>query len=386
MKDLDFDELDRAVNSLITKDSTIPSAGNSASGVAYVEPITEETEHILELGEPISTNDGILTETKTDDVVDVAPISIKPAIEKPSTGRFMDVVHPSSNMRSSLVMPERSSVRITSDKAPISRAPLLSSLPSLHLKPTEPSVVSQPANFVSDDTEDDDIDRISNDIDKTLNMDVDDSQISPFLSGTKVEKRPLGAFSTSVNMTPEVMDSPSDDAASSEAAPTPLMAPAIAPPVQPSSGYNPTPSLPVSEPSFVTKLDSDELDAPLPAELQNELLSIESDEMTAQPETTLADIVNEPDTAPNVAPQAIEPSTTSAPVSISTSIQPQYKEMPSSGDQDNGAIYDVKNYHKTVSHPSDGKSGWMWVVWIALMLIVGVGIGAAVYFLVLPQL
>jgi hypothetical protein len=70
-----------------------------------------------------------------------------------------------------------------------------------------------------------------------------------------------------------------------------------------------------------------------------------------------------------------ETSTTGA-----SSIARQYKELPNSGDQSNGAIYDVNDYHKPVAHPAKAKSGWLWIV-IIIVIIVVCGAGAAAFYL-----
>ena len=72
-----------------------------------------------------------------------------------------------------------------------------------------------------------------------------------------------------------------------------------------------------------------------------------------------------------------EPSVSTGP----TSIPQQYREEPSTGDKDNGAIYDTDTYHQPIAHPAKKKSGWMWVVWIVAILLLGAGGGAALYFL-----
>jgi len=168
---------------------------------------------------------------------------------------------------------------------------------------------------------------------------------SPFLSGTKVDKRPLGAFS--------------GDQKSSELENKPLDI----------SSYNSNPLL--------------------PAELQDDLLLIESNS-AAQPDDEPKEkpvIESLPDTpaVPVVPILPIAPVTIETKPVTTTSITQQYKEQPNSGDQKTGAIFDTNSYHKALT-PTKKKSGWLWVLWIVLLLIIGAGSGAAVYFLVLPNL
>ena len=315
MKDLDFDELDRAVNSLATN-----APGSDAS-------------------------------TKNKETT-------TPPTVRPSTGQFMDVVHPSSNMRASLVMPERAShqgVTVT-PIVPTTKTPIVPDNTSA-IAPT--NSMPDPIDFagfnndgkdkdkVPDKEEDDaDIDQISDDITNTLNPKSDKSMDSPFLSGTKVDKRPLGTFSSD----------------------TPLTSP-VQPPVQEAKPEETTNTNMAAQPASVI--------TPLPAELQNDLLLVESDS------TTRPDGSNTTATKPTIVTNNT-PAIDDKPVGP-TSITQQYKEQPSSGDQNTGAIYDTKEYHKSLLYPAKKKSSWIWVLWIVILLVVGAGAGAAVYFFVLPK-
>jgi hypothetical protein len=332
VKDLDFDELDRAVNSLIAK----PSDGS-----------VDETPMAPALDQNL-TDDSVMTQQDTNNNLPMVPEPVlAPAVTRPSTGRFMDVVHPSSDMRTSLTMPERTSTQNTESMNP--RPTMAQVTPIAPPQMHEPVAPVVPEDSYSDRDEDADIDRLSNDIANTLGQKLDESSDSPFLPDTKVEKRPLGAFSTD----------PMSNSASQTA------------------------GVPAAETEKVEEMPAvkpvEAIDTPLPAELQNDLLSIESDS-TTQPEALVPTNESIADNQP-VASNTPATSTLSA----NTSIQQQYKEQPSSGDQNNGAIYDTKAYHKAV-HPTHKTSGWMWVLWITILIIVGAGAGVAVYFLVLPHL
>lgn len=340
MKDLDFDEIDRAVNSIGTNAGP---AGQSDVGGQSTTP--------------------------------VAPLSIG----RPTTGRFMDVVQPSSNMRVPLVMPERPSRQgmtinpispkpIVPDdtKAPISTdtssATVTKSSTSDWPDPIDMQNAKDAANKDNmpkkDENEDADIDRISDDIANTLNPKSSGSMDSPFLSDTKVEKRPLGGFSTV------------------------LPTPTVQPPTAEAEPDKPVPN------SLIN------VSTPLPAELQDDLLLIESNNTMPIDEKSSASDVSVTDTPP-ATPSATPPTTpvvSAAPVTSDdkptgpTSITQQYTEQPSTGDQSTGSIYDTKDYHKALLHPANKKPSWMWIVWIAILLVFGAGAGAAVYFFVLPML
>ena len=137
MKDLDFDELDRAVNSLIAKGSANakPDVGSarSASGVAYFEPVAPALEQAA-ASEPLIPDTNAPTEPVAATTPPVAAAPAAPKIDRPDTGRFMDVVHPSSNMRTSLVMPERTSTR--SDINPAVESKTVNNIPAYSPQPS----------------------------------------------------------------------------------------------------------------------------------------------------------------------------------------------------------------------------------------------------------
>ncbi len=335
MKDLDFDEIDRAVNSASTNkpaDSLVPKPTESPQALAG----------------------------------------------RRSSGHFMDVVHPSSDMRRTpLKMPERTSVQkpvaTGAPMAPVTTTPSSES-DNVPLKPVSPddnwpdpieyneSKMNQVDNDDSikatpSQNEDADIDRISEDITKELGGKIDEALETPFISGTIVEKRPLGAFSND--------KSPHD--------------------VEQATQNESTDTIPVEKETVQPAADTS-----LPDELQNDLLKIESNGDSDNVATELA--------SPSEAPEATlidvnaTPTTTSeTPVvkpqpAVATSITQQYKEQPSTGDQNNGAIYDTDAYHKALVRPANKKSGWMWVLWIVVLLAVGIGGGVVVYNYVLPLL
>lgn len=264
----------------------------------------------------------------------------------------MDVVHPSSDMRVPFV-PPRPSVREAADIQPVV-APEPASEPAPASQ--EPAVTPATAwpdpldfhGFNMTDNAQDATPTSTNQDDIKTQFDSASSEAasdqlapleSPFLADAKVEKRPLGAFADSI-ATPAADE----------------------------------PQLPDEAPSS----DNDrpiETDTPLPAELQDNLLSIESNEDTASVAT---------ETAP-VTP-AFPPAAPVASPDVQISIAQQYVEQPSTGDKPAGSIFDVDSYHKPIAHPKKHKSGWMVALWIVLLLILGVGAGAGFYFYILPML
>lgn len=372
MKDLDFDELDRAVNSL---DNAMPVTDTSNEGSS---------------DRPTDSQLAVPTVTTT---------SLPPLVVRPRTGRIMDVVQSPSSPRVPLVMPERSS-RMGVTVNPISENSLNSNDPSTPPPvSTDAPVVTPPVSVWpdpidmqsvdnntsttekvetpskvedSDIDEDADIDRISDDIAKTLNIGSEKTMDSPFLSDAKVEKRPLGTFSS---------DSPTQ----------------VAPPSVPDDKIDKHENV-----SLMPKQIN--LNAPLPAELQDDLLIIEANaevptaEKSIDSEVITKTAPDEPATAPVTANETstissapVTPPAPVAPVTVvdkpigPVSIAQQYKEQPNTGNQSTGAIFDTKEYHKAITHTATKKSGLIWVLWIVLILIIGAGAGAAVYFFVLPH-
>ena len=325
MKDIDFDELDRAVNSLISPGGTPAPADSTTPAPAVSTPPAAPT------------------------TPPVTPASTPPLAERRSSGRFMDVVHPSSDMRGSATVPPRPASReaatITppssadSTPAPADSAPETNTKTAAWPDPIDFHAASQATPESTPAAATPQTASPSNEMTTPLE--------TPFLSDAKVEKRPLGAFSAE---TPEP----------APAAPGVKPAPSATPVDTPTTA--PTEDMPKNEDHPI------ENDTPMPAELQPGLLSIESNEDSQHEKAETA-----PTTAASTAPAG------------PTSINQQYKEQPSTGDKPVGTVFDTEAYKKPQSG-SKKKSGLFVVLWIFLLLVVGAGVGAAVYFFVLPNL
>ena len=283
MQDIDFDEIDRAVSSVTTPTPKVADAAGEQVVVNTPAPVAPTP----------------------------SPAPAVPAARR-SSGRFMDVVHPSSDMRTvasarSTPRPEISEPPVRSNEYPdpldfhgFSGDELSEPKEPVAQTPSEPAAVP--------------------DAEAT-------SLESPFLSNTKVEKRPLGAFS---------FDEPVAEA-----------------PV--------TPPVATAEPEDTLLLEAPEAEELLEA----------TNELPAEPEAQKY-----------VAPA---PQPTEEPVGP-TSITQQYKEHPSTTEQPSSAIYDTEATHRPLTQSPKRKSGALVIVWILLLILVGAGIGAAVYFFVLPRL
>jgi len=312
MTDVDFEELDKAVNSILQPDKS--------DSTSVSENVSQKTNTQLNTNNDLGQTK-VNTETKTNS----SEIS-KPAIGRTS-GRFMDVVHPSSDMKSVKAddrVPPKPVSREASTISPPKKVDMLESgdsnldtkdASSKLEKPKDPEIMPDPID-VSDSLE-----KKAEAADQANN-----GPNSPFLPDAKVDKRPLGAYSDNV----------------------------------PSLGDNP--------PKFQeSKEEVKPFDTPMPAELDPKLLSIESggvDEVV-QPKT--------PETSTNQ--QTVTDSGSQFVESKSVD-----SEQPASG-----SIYDTKEYHTPINHPAKKSAGWMMVVWSILIIAVCGGIAVAVYMFVLPK-
>lgn len=317
MTDIDFDELDRAVNSLIgAKPATDAPAPAPVADTSTSVQVTSEPSL-----QPVSS-----------------PAAVQPLAARRTSGRFMDVVHPSSDMRTSTPAPAESTT-------PEPQAPSALVTPTPSASDAQPHDMPDPLDFHG-------FEAPTPDADTKTDAPVSSTPLeTPFIADAKVEKRPLGAFSAAA--TTEVAPSVSLDTEPSVQ--TPSEARVDAPVVEPEKKDEPA-----------------DIDTPLPAELGDDLLSIESNENV--PQQTEAPVAVTATTATDEQPPVV-------------SITQQYAESPSTGDAPaTTSIFDTDAYKKPLAHPKKKSSGWLVVLWIAILLIVGAGAGAAVYFYVLPLL
>ena len=345
-KDLDFDELDKAVTSLMggVKDKDLEAKENNLDINTTLGP--DESPSYKHLGQVAGTigNETIDRPEQTVSIGEdpTAPTPASPALKR--GGRFMDVVHPSSDMRTALSTVSREGATINAPE-------------SSTLDTTEGNLPSS-SDMPLEETETEDVpeELVVPEIGNTL-----EPLSSPFLPDTKVEKRPLGGLATEKALATET-----DEATASEG--SEAASEVVLPQEEP-----------VVEQDIPAKKDEDEfskMDAMaepaknlnevnehIPEEYKNELLAVEQN---------LAAPLDSSDEKP------AHDSVSGAPVIAS--IPQQYQEKPSTGETTSGAIYDTDNYHKPVSHPAEQKSGWMWVIVVIALIIIGGLLGAAAYY------
>lgn len=396
MGDIDFDELDKAVNNLMGKASASPSDDDP-------QPRTLDISTTLQPGEkPTHSKVNTLVQNIGGDVTDaqrtvvadllsssgastltppVLPVEtipvpatsvaipstpavpVAPAVPRPTSGRFMDVVHPSSDMKTSLtapslVVPERDVPTITPSEVafdsaePVTPVLELSSITAPVLEPVAPTVESI-APVVPPVTE-------------------DVPPLTPFLPDAKekIEKRPLGVVSFAESPLAEVIEP-------AQAPVEPILP--VVPPAVEEENLTVDETQPINgefdkSASENTRGEDQRIVEPtsviIPTTADEKLaLSLESTEVIG------ADAVVESEQQESV--QAVESGDTGH-LSVGTS-QPQ--PVTDTSDDKTGDVFDVKNNNHQSIYPVKQKSGWLTVMIVILVIILCVGIAAAAYFI-----
>lgn len=368
MKDIDFDELDRAVSSLM---STAPSDEPETTATTRVvtleentmpsnvdepqpESVADETPSVLNLDAPTVSSESDLLQTQEPEPAIVTAQPEVPSITVPSRGRFMDVIRPVVR-EAKKVAPSSSVARRGTVLRPMStsmQASEFTPAPDVNVEQAgasalqryDPSAIETAFIEASMDG--------TPAFEEALSGIVGDTapQSSPFLPDTKVEKRPLGRPADSA----PVVDLAAEFAES-------LAEPTVE-------------SFDTTEDSISPNKDAQLPEQPLPAELGSELLSIETSTDNLPPET-------QPEIAPEVEQPTVslpEPTPTPTRAMEITSIPQQYKVRPQQNEEAPvGAIYDTQ----PLAHPAEKKPGWVWIAAILAIIALGTGAGAAVYYL-----
>lgn len=378
MKDFDFDELDKAVSSLVgeTKDDSATAHDNNPQADAVVtsapSPVTVPQRSSIAAG---------AVEVKSERTA-VTPIVLSPrSASSPATrrsGRFMDVMHPSADMvgkkeentqasytgktlkpLSANVKPEplqqpgssRGEQPSIGKQLEVPSAPNIStlSLPETAEHDTEwPDPLD---NFNPEQASDADLNQpASTDSEPIATSDTDtlvasSMPESPFLADAKVSKRPLGAFTDEVAATPE------DSLA---AAPNSTQ------------DLQKTPTI-------------------LPPELSHDLISIEGGDEIHHSRKPSEDL---PARLSDVTPTKPSPVTTeqksAAASSSASSIPQQYNAGQTPRAANVQSSLETEHYHQPLTTPvKKGKAGLVkLLIGFTALIIIGAGLGAAAYYLI----
>jgi hypothetical protein len=396
MKDLDFDELDKAVNSLMTNaNKSEPPSSEGEVRTIDIPPTLDENAipSFSNLNQAVAKIEGV-SSPDTAPVANATPVTPVAAVPAPSSamavpvpsslaarrrGRFMDVVHPSSDMTKTSV-PARPvsrqgmTIGRGEPSAPVVAAqpnPPVEEQPVPEVVQPAPETNSSPANEWPDPLEMADFKpeapkaSISDNLEADLMAEAEKTDdnaplTSPFLSDAKVEKRPLGGSA--------IAFAGSDLADQSTA---PAAGDGADAPKDEDHSNSQLPASPTEQP------------VQLPEELQGDLMAIESDTHMGLPKTEETHPTVEPESHPDTTVSEAK-TEVEAPREVSAgpiSIPQQYREEPSTTPEESGTIYDTDSYHQPLSHPAKKKSGWLWVVAIVVILLLGAAGGAALYFL-----
>lgn len=391
MKDFDFDELDRAVSSALGGQATGSgrrSADESRVSQASVSPADARAQSVV-------TERGVREEAPLEvperaektpvsggDQYDSPSSQRRSAPARPQTGRFMDVVHPSTDMRQTTPLSE---VVLTTE-VPEAPTQEVSTPPRQEVPMNDFRMVPRS-----------EIVRMPTPKKKSSSEVVPEEEPweppvdSPFLPDAKVEKRPLGASeptgfgdvgpAVAAGSAPEV-GSPVDEAVqdfeqmSSEvneigSDAMDASADSVA------QSVDATPVVIDDTPAAVTTLVDDADDILLDS-IEAELVP-EFDVVHEEPQELIVE--QQVPTPTPVTPKA-DISEYAGPVEIT----PQYTSKPSSAEQ-SGEIFDTESYHQPFAAPVKKKGGALKIALILLLIIaLGAGVGAVVYLYVLPML
>jgi len=359
MKDLDFDELDRAVNSILSDNEKVPTASPEIPQILPRAPLPIVTTESQD--EPVIRIENDLTSSVVQSPL-VKPVL--PATRR--TGRFMDVVHRSSDMRKANTIAAPSRIATASSFATVEntrRNALQTPASDNTVVSVEQSTTATPyaAPLVSEWPDP---------------VDIPASLTSPFLPDAKVEKRPLGGHQTEASMPAElVMGALEPTAAHLDLQNTLEHDGALL--------------------SSETEGKADDRQLPpevenaapiLPVELSSDLVTIESEDAakSSESEPSTVDITPlEMIHGHMGVPDATSDIETNKEVSFlgAGSIPQQYTAQLSTSDTSHAPMYDTDEVNPVLVHPAKKKSGWLWVVWIMLILALGAGMGAAAFYI-----
>lgn len=364
--DINFDELDKAVSSVLRQQTKpeVPNDSTTTTSEAKEDDKLPEVPQV-ETSDEVSANDTSENVRKVDTPVVVEE---RPAVVAPRRrGQFMDVIRPDdskstestvnySARRPSTLQPlnpdvVKDTTEKKDDNQPASEDPQ-EVIETSYVDPISeeetfgqsveesgpeetvdvPEVSEIENNFASTNesiptTKEEDKDLA---VEETVGT--AEPATSPFLSGTEVEKRPLGAYADSGNddIKEEGKSVNSDDS-----------------------------TLPETEPAVTVQPES------LPAELSSEVVSVESDN------TSIVDMEKGDIAARNAALG-------------SQSITPQYQAEPVEDEGETHPVFDTKQYHQPLTpaaKPRAGSKALKYILLVIFMLALGAAGGYLVWVL-----
>ena len=412
MKDFDFDELDRAVNSVLTKKQTedaattssptdtplspTPPADTSSSEPTNITSTTDDQadaptdtqdapmvsrEELPEVptldAAPVADETSVSSDASTDTVSVVSPEEVTHDMAEPehdlmeapeaeivkvdtpphSRGRFMDVVPPSAHTETvNRPMPTRSGIALT---------------PSADFKIDEPPMTDGAAEPATAPT--------------MPNM--ADEEIEPSPSEQLKANETDGATSDaevnesteSETTSPTENEAPSGDASTVPTEPSPALEEPITSSQTPFIPDVPVEKRPLnagSDTAAASTTDTPaaplETSAPLPKEFGEEIMAVEANETVGSPSS--------PDDESSPSREASHNDSVAAPAA--TSIAPQYHAAQDTTDTQAHPVFDASSYHQPLA-PTGAKHGASKMVWFVIagaLFLIGSVLGV-LYFL-----
>jgi hypothetical protein len=408
MAEIDFDELDKAVSSLmenVKKPNQQPTSevgdkpadntqdndsqdNDEANRSQQGDETTEDSESI-QSDTDTTASDQTATPTPTIPSESEESTAPRPSLANKRRGQFMDMKHASADMRavpaaakpmsrigaslrpiSSTAGPEgeQEKKELTTPQAPVDNVASDELAGDLESTASAADTSDTLLLLTGDDND------ISTENDSEVRDEDNDTPTSPFLSGTKVEKRPLG-MPTPVTNEDESIDSATQDNPDTDAS---------------SQGRPLThgTELSVSSESIAPAASPTKL----PEELHSSVLEVEADTTAVDDKSGVeesqnqADGEQEFDTPPKTAEikdsEASDDTEQSAEKHAPTSIPPQYKAKKADdaamAQEPQVSMYDTAVDHPTLAQPKK-TSHWAIVIVIIILVLLGALAGAALY-------
>ena len=350
MGDIDFDELDKAVNSLMGQNAVKDEAEQPDTSYASLAPAPVRQPEPTPAVEP-PTSSAASLETP------VAPVAAPAAVRR-SSGRFMDVIPSNNRYTSSRPTPT----------APARReaAPIAPDAPAVSVDQT-----AIPSESFSQNTVDLD-QAFDNNFTNDTPVDEAAPLSSPFLEGVEIDKRPLGSPAVDSDVSPAqeadlgVMPDPIDFSQQNTDE------------VAQDLGGDPWGAEPQQEDVMIQDTVQPEFS---PEMLAVEKMSFETDEIIDS-QVSSGDEVQPAvqEIEPVAQPAEVAAKETAAPLA-SGDIAQQYSPSAEAAPEPSAVFDAASETPATLNHPVKKKSGWSVIFWILLMIIVGVGGGVAVWFI-----
>lgn len=376
MTDIDFDELDKAVSSLMNKHNN-PDKESANSSPQSEDSVQSEKPSFTgpsQSDSAVSSSREPKVEPNSSPVAKTERSASAASIVRRPTGRFMDVVHPSSDMRSNSQMqaPSTRPARESKPLEPIGGAGATGDLDQspVHSQGRGPSLGESNQSELEGDFlqhEDFTVDSKLEPAEELVSSPA--PMQSPFLSDIEVNKRPLGGSDSHEDI---VQSSDLEEAKSDN-----LSMPDPIGEWQPESDSQlDQNSNTVDAWSTETKSSESVSEGPQEAkqpeipELSAEVLALESDAAT--------EVDHQEDSEPKVSkPSQVQP------LAALGDIPRQYSQETADDPEPSAVFEAAAEGPQELRHPEKKKSGWSVVFWILLLVIIGAAGGVAAWYFLL---